>query len=291
MTTIREIQRFAGIGLRLPHIAEVVATRPAVGWLEIHPENFLENPHAMELLTELAKHYPISVHTVGISVGSVCGIDRAHLARIRSLVERINPVFVSGHLAWSTQDGDYLNDLLPIPYNEESLQLAATHIHEVQARLGRPYLIENPSSYLGFQTSTMPETEFLRELVVRTNCRLLCDVSNIYLSAHNMGYDAREYVDQFPAEAVAELHMGGFTPEEDAATLGEEIWIDTHECAVADGAWDLYAYAIRRFGVLPTLIEWDSNIPPLAILLKEAARAKAIAAGTVSVEACHASSR
>ncbi|MBI4464812.1 MAG: DUF692 family protein, partial [Acidobacteria bacterium] len=161
----------------------------------------------------------------------------------------------------------------------------------VQECVGRPYLIENPSSYLGFNTSTMRETDFLSELVERTNCRLLCDVSNIHLSAHNMGYDAYEYVDRFPAEAVAELHLGGFTPEEDAATPGEEIWVDTHECAVADGAWDLYAYAIRRFGVLPTLIEWDNNIPLLATLLKEAARAKTIAAGAVSVEACHASSR
>jgi uncharacterized protein len=215
----------------------VVATRPPVGWLEIHPENFLANPHAMELLSELAKHYPISVHTVGISVGSACGIDREHLARIGSLVERINPVLVSGHLAWSTQGEAYLNDLLPIPYNEESLELAAKHIHEVQERLGRLYLIENPSSYLGFQSSTMSETEFLRELVARTDCRLLCDVGNVYLSAHNMGYDAYEYIDRFPAEALAELHLGGFTPEEDASTPGEEIWVDTHECAVADGAW------------------------------------------------------
>jgi len=290
MTTIQEIQRFAGIGLRLPHIAEVVATRPPVGWLEIHPENFLANPHAMELLLELAEQYPISVHTVGISVGSVCGIDREHLKQLRSLVEKINPILVSGHLAWSTQGEAYLNDLLPIPYNEESLQLAAKHIREVQEHLGRPYLIENPSSYLGFETSTMRETEFLSELVERTNCRLLCDVSNVYLSSHNLGYDAYEYIDRFPAGAVAELHLGGFTPEEDSAAPGDEIWVDTHECAVADGAWELYAYTIRKFGVVPTLIEWDSNIPPLATLLKETARAKAIVAGAVSVEACHAGS-
>lgn len=259
-----------GIGLRLPHIAEVVATRPQIGWLEIHPENFLANPHATELLLDLSRQYPIAVHSVGISVGSTGGIDRSHLKRIRALVDQIDPVFVSGHLAWSTYRDEYLNDLLPLPFNEESIQLVSAHLQEVQDTLGRPYLLENPSSYVGFRASTMNETECLCELVNRTGCRLLCDVSNVYLSAHNMGYDAYQYIETMPAEAIDELHLGGFTPEEDEANPGAELWVDTHAARITDPAWDLYAYAIRRFGMKPTLIEWDADIPPLATLLAEA---------------------
>jgi len=272
------IPQRAGIGLRLPHIAEVVATRPDVGWLEVHPENFLANPHAMELLVELSREYPISVHTVGVSIGSASGIDHSHLKRIRALVDRVNPFVVSGHLAWSTHKGEYLNDLLPLPFNEESLELVAGHIREVQDALGRTYLIENPSSYVAFRTSTMSEVEFLGELVNRTGCRLVCDVSNVYLSAHNMGYDARGYIDSLSADWSAEFHLGGFTPEDDEANPGSKVWIDTHAAAVKDPAWDLYAYTLRRFGVRPTLLEWDNDIPPLATLLGEAARADRIVA-------------
>jgi len=156
------------IGLRLPHIAEVVATRPAVGWLEIHPENFLANPHGLELLTDLARDYPISVHTVGISIGSADGIDRVHLTRLRALVDRLNPVLVSGHLAWPTVGGAYLNDLLPLPYSAETLRVVAAHLTEVQDVLGRAYVIENPSTYVSLATSTMTELEFLHALVNAT---------------------------------------------------------------------------------------------------------------------------
>ena len=277
-TTSRPLHR-SGIGLRLPHIAEVMATQPHVGWLEIHPENFLANPHATELLIELSKHYPISVHTVGISIGSAGGIDRDHLRRIVALVEQIDPVLVSGHLAWSTHGDEYLNDLLPLPFNEETLQLVATHVQEVQNLLGRPYLVENPSSYVGFRTSTMSEAEFLTRLVSSTGCRVLCDVSNVHLSAHNMGYDAYEYIDRMPADAIDELHLGGFTPEEDQASPGAELWVDTHAARLTDPAWQLYRYAILRFGRKPTLIEWDADIPPLATLLSEASRADQIATG------------
>ncbi|MBI2150032.1 MAG: DUF692 domain-containing protein [Acidobacteria bacterium] len=281
----------AGIGLRLPHIAEVAATRPPAGWLEIHPENFLANPHAAELLVDLSQHYPISVHTVGISIGSAGGIDRLHLKRVRSLVDKINPVLVSGHLAWSTHGSDYLNDLLPLPYDEEALRLLAVHIREVQDGLGRPYLLENPSSYVGFRNSKMSEVEFLSELVRRTGCQLLCDVSNIYLSAHNMGYDAYKYIDGLPADAICELHLGGYTPEEDEADPGAELLIDTHAASIAGPSWELYAYAIRRFGPKPTLIEWDNDIPPLATLLGEAARADEIAARAMDSEVHSAAAR
>lgn len=268
-----------GIGLRLPHIAEIVATLPPARWLEIHPENFLANPHATELLLEARRHYPISVHTVGVSIGSAGGIDRAHLRRVRALVDQVDPVLVSGHLAWSTHEGEYLNDLLPLPYDQEALRVLATHIDEVQDGLGRPYLVENPSSYFGFGNSTMSEVEFLGELVGRTGCRLLCDVSNVYLSAHNMGYDARRYIDGLPVEAIGEVHLGGFTPEADEAQPGAELLVDTHATAVAEPVWDLYAYAVRRFGETPTLIEWDNDLPPLATLLSQAARADEVAQG------------
>ena len=264
----------AGIGLRLPHIQELVATRPDIGWLEIHPENFVANPHANELLTGLAKHYPISVHTVGISIGSATGIDRLHLTRLRKLVDAIDPVFISGHLAWSTFKSEYLNDLLPLPFNEEALRVAATHIDEVQNELGRPYLVENPASYVGFRTSTMSEVEFLTELVVRTNCRLLCDVSNVYVSAFNMGFDPHSYIDRFPAYAIDEVHLGGYTAEDD-------VLIDTHGAAIAGRAWELYVYALRRFGPRPTLIEWDNDIPSVPTLLAEARRADDLAMSAV----------
>jgi hypothetical protein len=276
MTSNRRVPHAAGIGLRLPHLAEVTATLPAVGWLEIHPENFLANPHATELLIDLSRHYPISVHTVGVSIGSVEGIDRSHLRRLRAFIDAIDPFLVSGHLAWSTHEGAYLNDLLPLPFDEETLRLLARHLGEVQDGLGRPYVIENPSSYVGFAASMMSELEFLCELVRRTRCQLLCDVSNVYLSAHNMGYDPYPFIDGLPAGAIAELHLGGFTPEDDEANPGSTLLVDTHATAITEPVWDLYAHALRRVGPTPTIVEWDNDIPALATLLGEAARADAV---------------
>ena len=276
----RRTPRTAGVGLRLPHLAEVVATRPRVAWFEIHPENFLANPHACELLQEVSQHYPISVHTVGISIGSTEGIDRVHLARLRGLVDALEPVLVSGHLAWSTHQGAYLNDLLPLPYDDETLAVVAAHLSEVQEGLGRRYLVENPSSYVGFGSSTMTEAEFLCELVRRTGCSLLCDVSNVYLSARNMGYDPYQFIDALPVNAVHELHPGGFTSEPDEATPGGEVLIDTHAAGVAEPVWELYAHAVRRFGLQPTLVEWDNDIPPFTTLAAEAIRADEVATMT-----------
>ncbi|PYS04612.1 MAG: hypothetical protein DMG15_00625 [Acidobacteria bacterium] len=271
------ISHHPGVGLRLPHLAEMVVTRPTAGWLEVHPENFLANPHAAELLTELSAHYPISLHTVGISVGSATGIDCLHLKRIRDFADRINPILVSGHLAWSAYKNEYINDLLPLPYTEEALRIVSAHVNQVQDGLGRPYLIENPASYLGFQSSTMRETDFLSELVQRTACQLLCDVSNVVVSAHNMDFDPYQYIDDFPAGAVREVHLGGYTPEADEATPSAELWIDTHAAPIAEPSWDLYVYALRRFGPRPTLIEWDNQLPSLPALMNEAAYANKIA--------------
>jgi uncharacterized protein len=237
----------------------------------------------MELLQELSSDYPISVHTVGVSIGSASGIDRNHLQRIRGLVDRLDPFLVSGHLAWSTHHSEYLNDLLPLPFDGEALELVRGHVHEVQDTLGRQYLVENPSSYVAFQASTMSEAEFLGELVHQTGCALLCDVSNVFLSAHNMGYDARGYIDGLPGHAVGEFHLGGFTPQDDEVGAGE-VWVDAHASPVVDGAWELFGYAIGRFGVRPSLIEWDNEIPPLATLLQQAARADEITAEILPAE-------
>ncbi len=274
----RRQPRSAGVGLRLPHLAEVAATRPSASWLEVHPENFLANPHALELLQDISRDYPISVHTVGVSIGSASGIDRAHLLRVRALVDSIDPFLVSGHLAWSTHAGEYLNDLLPLPYDEETLRLVTRHVDEVQQGLGRPYLVENPSSYVGFNNSTMTEVEFLSELVDRSGCRLLCDVSNVHLSARNMGFDAYAYIDALPAHAIGEMHLGGFEVEDDQYSSGGALLVDTHSTAVAEPVWHLYAHAVRRFGSQPTLIEWDNELPAFATILQEAVMADSMAA-------------
>lgn len=275
----------AGIGLRLQHLSTVLRERPRAAWFEVHPENFTANPHAAELLGEIALHYAISVHSVGISVGSAGGIDRAHLARIKTLIDRIEPIMVSGHLAWSTHEGEYLNDLLPLPYTAQSLDIVCGHIGQVQDALGRAYHLENPSNYLGFTHSTMTETAFLNDVVRRTGCKLLCDVSNIHVSAYNLGYDARRYIDELPGEAIGEFHLGGFELEAEAG--GTSVIIDTHARPIDGRAWDLYAYAISRFGRRPTLIEWDSAIPAMDVLLDEAAKADAVA-GAASKDMTHA---
>src|SRR5262245_63751115 len=282
---IRPMPSVSGVGLRLPHLTDVVATRPSAAWFEIHPENFLANPHATELLVDIARDYPLSVHSVGVSIGSASGIDRPHLARVRALVERIDPILVSGHLAWSTHAGEYLNDLLPLPYTSETLRIVSAHVDEVQDTLGRHYLVENPSSYVGFSSSTMTEVEFLSELVHRTGCRLLCDVSNIYLSAHNLGFDRDRYISELPADAITELHLGGFTlePEE-----GGQVLIDTHGSQIAEPVWTFYASALEHFGPKPTLIEWDNDVPTLDVIQAEAARADVVAQSTFAPRPRHA---
>jgi uncharacterized protein (UPF0276 family) len=272
-----------GIGLRLPHLAEVVATRPSVGWFEIHPENFLPNPHATELLLDITREYPVAIHTVGVSVGSAHGLEIDHLERFAKFVERLNPCLVSGHLAWSTAHGQYLNDLLPLPYTEETLRLVADQLARVENKLGRRYLLENPSSYVGFAHSTMTEVEFLGELVSRTGCHLLCDVSNVFVSGHNMGHDPYEYIDRLPSSAVRELHLGGFTREDDEVTPGHAVLIDTHAHRIDDAVWPLYAHALRRFGDAPTLIEWDNDIPTLAQLIGEAERTDRVRSQSLEV--------
>jgi uncharacterized protein (UPF0276 family) len=260
----------AGIGLRAQHVGELLATRPAVPWLEVHPENYMSGGAALASLEAVRREYPVSLHGVGLSLGTAGDIDARHLIRLKSLVDHIEPCRVSEHLSWSTAGGAYLNHLLPLPYTEETLAVVAAHIHEVQDALGRRILIENPSSYLRFRHSSMAEPHFLAELARRTGCGLLCDVNNIYVSARNLGLDAASYLDALPAHGIGEIHLAGHA-ENDAD--GRVILIDDHGSAVAAPVWNLYERALERFGPVPTLIEWDTNIPELAVLLAEAGTA------------------
>ncbi len=262
----------AGIGLRLPHAAEIAATRPRLGFLEVHAENYMAETAALDRLLELRRDYPVSVHGVALSLGSAEELDRVHLGRFKDLIERVEPVLVSEHLAWSAIGGDYLNDLLPLPYTEESLDVFCRHVGEAQEALGRRLLIENPSSYLRFRHSTIPEAEFLAETARRTDCSILCDVNNIYVSARNFGFDPIAYLDALPAAAIGEIHLAGHHAAEHVNVL-----IDDHGSRVAQPVWELYAQTLRRFGAVPTLIEWDTNIPALELLLDEARHAQELA--------------
>ena len=263
----RDVPSRAGIGLRAPHVGELLATRPAVPWLEVHPENYMSGGPALVLLDAVRREYPVSLHGVGLSLGTAGDIDARHLRRLQSLVDRLEPCLVSEHLSWSTAGGAYLNHLLPLPYTDETLSVVADHIDEVQNALGRRILIENPSSYLRFRHSSMAEPHFLAELACRTGCGLLCDVNNIYVSAWNVDLDAGSYLDALPAPAIGEIHLAGHAAND---ADGRTILIDDHGSPVTAPVWKLYQRALERFGSVPTLIEWDTDLPELSVLLGEA---------------------
>ena len=248
------MQPVAGIGLRAPHLAEIARDRPATGFLEIHAENHL-SVSSFAAVERLRADYPFSVHAVGLSLGSVDGLDEAHLARVVDLVKRLEPALVSDHLSWSVLGGRYFNDLLPLPYTEEAL--------------GRQVAIENPSCYLGFAQSTLSEPQFLAELSRRSGCGLLLDVNNIVVTAHNLRLDPRAWLD-LPAAAISEYHLAGHSVND---ADGEPILIDDHGSQVSEGVWALFADVVDRFGARPSLIEWDTDLPALPVLLDEVARA------------------
>lgn len=259
----------AGIGLRADHYFEVLETRPAVGFFEVHSENFFGDggrPHAV--LESVRADYPLSFHGVGLSLGSTDPLDRRHVNQLKALVARFEPGLVSDHLSWSSIHGRYLNDLLPLPYTAEALVHVARRVSEVQEVLGRQLLVENISSYLQYEHSTIPEPEFLAELAQRSGCGILLDVNNVYVSSRNHGFDAARYIASIPASAVGEIHLAGHTVN--ATDDGGEILIDTHNQRVTEDVWALYRYALRQVGPKPTLIEWDTDMPPLAVLLDEA---------------------
>jgi len=261
-----------GIGLRSPHVAAIAAVRPSLGFLEVHAENFMAETTALDRLLELRRDYSVSLHGVALSLGSAEGLDSGHLGRFRSLIECLEPMLVSEHLAWSAIGGAYLNDLLPLPYTEESLDLFCRHVEEAQDALAHRLLIENPSSYLRYRHSSIPEAEFLAEVARRTGCGILCDVNNIYVSARNFGSDPLAYLDTLPAEMIGEIHLAGHHAAEEV-----DILIDDHGSRVAEPVWDLYAEALRRLGPVPTLIEWDTHLPALEVLLDEARHARELA--------------
>ena len=264
----------AGIGLRFQHHRVVLETRPVIAWLEVHTENYMGGGAAIRTLEAIRRDYPVSLHGVGLSLGSADGLDAGHLERIRDVVGRIEPGLVSEHLSWSVVGGTYMADLLPLPMTEEALDVVCRHVDQSQAYLQRRILIENPSSYLLYAHSTIPEWDFLSEVARRTGCGILCDVNNIYVSACNHGWDAAAYLAALPAQAVGEIHLAGHSLKQ--IDSGQTLRIDDHGSRVAPEVWALYTQALARYGPVPTLVEWDTNIPSLDILLAEAAQAASL---------------
>ncbi|WP_054284642.1 MNIO family bufferin maturase [Gulbenkiania mobilis] len=255
-----------GIGLRAPHYREVLSTRPATGWLEVHSENFFEGGQPVAMLQRLAEIYPLSLHGVGLGLGSAERPDPQHLAAWRRLVEEVRPAAVSEHLAFNHAGGRYANDLLPLPYTRHMLDLVSANVREAQDAIGRPLMLENLSSYLAFPDSEMDEATFLAELVQRTGCGLLLDVNNLYVNQQNLGTDVEAALATLPADAIGEIHLAGFTER-------NGLLVDTHSRPVHAPVWALYRKVLARIGPRPTLIEWDLDIPPLDTLLAEADKA------------------
>ena len=265
----------AGIGLRAPHYAEVLNTLPELGWVEVHSENFFGGGAPLRTLNKVREHYPVSLHGVGMGLASTAPLDQEHLTALRRLCDTVQPAAVSEHLCWNTVAGMVINDLLPFPYTQEALSNVISRVEQVQEKLGRQLLVENLSSYLSFTQSEMSEGEFLAELTRRTGCGILFDVENLYVNARNLGVDAEAFIMAIPAEAVKEYHLAGFSTRDGCL-------VDTHDHPVYPEVWQLYEFALQRIGPRPTLIEWDSDIPALPVLMGEAAKAQQ------RLEECHA---
>jgi len=268
----------AGLGLKAEHYRSILATRPQIGFFEIHAENYMGAggpPH--RYLSAIRRDYQVSLHGVGLSIGGEKPLDRGHLARLKALADRYEPGLFSEHLAWSTHDTGYMSDLLPLPYTSQTLARVCAHINQTQDTLGRQMLLENPSSYVSFAESTYAEAQFIAEIVRRTGCALLLDVNNVLVSAQNLGTDPQSYLDEYPLQHVREIHLAGHDVVVDDS--GGQVLIDAHGSDVADPVWDLYASVIARTGPLPSLIERDNNVPPLDDLIAEARRAEAVLSG------------
>ena len=264
----------AGLGYKPQHFAEIMKNAGPVSWFEVHAENYMgQGGRPLAQLRALSERFPISVHGVGLSIGGEGPLDSDHLTRLKHLCDWLNPASFSEHLAWSSHDSAFLNDLLPLPYNAASLARVASHISQVQDTLGRQMLLENPSSYLAFEASDMSETDFLRDLAARTGCGLLLDVNNVFVSATNLGSSPQAYIEDFPLENVHEIHLGGHDEDEDDA--GQPLLIDSHGREVIDPVWALLKHTLVRTGPKPLLVEWDNNVPDWPVLAAEAARAGA----------------
>jgi len=268
----RPVPAAAGIGLRAPHIERVLTERPPVPWFEVHSENYFGAGGAMHAaLARIRADYPLSLHGVGLSLGSADGLDLQHLATLRRLVDRYEPALVSDHICWGEIGGVHLNDLLPLPCTQEALDLMVSRVQQVQDALGREFLLENVSSYLSFRHAQMPESAFVAELVRRSGCGLLLDVNNVYVNSVNHDFDPLEYLRAMPHASVREIHLAGFTRKDQ---LPVPLLIDSHSRPVAEDVWSLYEEALALCGPTPTLIEWDQDIPELEVLLAEAGRAE-----------------
>ncbi|MDE2271058.1 MAG: DUF692 domain-containing protein [Xanthomonadaceae bacterium] len=264
----------AGIGLRAPHVARVLAEHPRIAWLETHSENlFAAGGPFHDAMERIRADYPLSLHGVGLSLGSADGLDTVHLRRLREVIDRYQPALVSEHLCWGAVGGRHSNDLLPLPFTEEALRLVTARIGEVQDSLKREILVENISTYLRFEDGDYTEWDFVAEAVRRSGCGLLCDVNNIYVNSVNHRFDPHTYLRALPGESVREIHLAGFTRKEN---LPVPLLIDSHSRRVDARVWNLYANAIDLFGPVPTLIEWDTDVPELEVLLDEAARAEEV---------------
>lgn len=262
----------AGVGYKPQHFSAIMENAGCVEWLEIHAENYMgQGGRPQAQLRHMAERFPISVHGVGLSIGSEGPLDSEHLGRLKQLIDWLNPASFSEHLAWSTHDAHFLNDLLPLPYTAATLDRVCAHISQVQDVLGRQMLLENPSTYLAFAESEMSETEFLARIAQRTGCGLLLDINNVFVSATNQQTRPRDYIDAFPLSEVREIHLGGHDPDHD--DNGAPLLIDSHANPVADPVWDLYHYTIGVSARHPTLIEWDNNVPDWDVLEAEAQRA------------------
>jgi uncharacterized protein len=276
--TVNPLPIKAGTGYKPQHFADLQADPGPVGWLEVHAENYMgAGGRPLAQLRHLAERFPISVHGVGLSIGGEGPLDPDHLDRLKTLVGWLNPASFSEHLAWSTHDGAYLNDLLPLPYTVATLSRVCDHIDQVQDALGRRMLLENPSTYLAFAETAMREVDFLAEIARRTGCGLLLDVNNVYVSGINQNYDPLGYLDAFPLHLVGEIHLGGH--DEDRDDHGQRLLIDSHGAPVVDPVWALYAHVIARGGARPTLIEWDNDVPDWPVLQAEALRAERVLEG------------
>jgi len=265
----------AGAGLKLAHVDQILADAHRIGFLEVHAENFMgAGGPAHRALAAIRAAFPVSIHGVGLSIGSESGLNPAHLERLASVVERYEPSMVSEHLAWSSHDAGYFNDLLPVPYTTQTLERVVSHIDRVQSRLKRPILLENPSTYVAFEQTTMSEADFIREIARKSGCGLLLDVNNVFVSAVNHGFKPLQYLREFPLELVEEIHLAGHA--EDLDDEGDALLIDAHDRPVADAVWHLYEIVISQTGPLPTLIEWDNDVPDWPVLRREAQLADAI---------------
>jgi len=262
-----------GVGLKPEHFRDVLEMRPDIGFFEVHAENYMVDGGPFHhFLGRIREHYPLSLHGVGLSIGAEGPLDEAHLDRLAALIKRYQPASFSEHLAWSSHGGVFLNDLLPVPYDRATLDRVCEHVDRVQERLERQMLLENPSTYLEFEASTMDEAAFLTEVIHRTGCGLLLDVNNVHVSCVNHGRDALAYIDNLPLATVGEIHLAGFATDRDAA--GAPLLIDSHGAPVDEVVWGLYAAVLARTGPMPTLLERDNDVPGLETLLAESQRAE-----------------